>query len=91
MNVIAFVAIFLFLPETKERTLVLWPRSSILSRDRSLTIFQEELDYVFAVSTRKHAKFQATEALPWFFRRWVFFDKTAVEPELYSLKTDVKF
>lgn len=52
---------------------------------------QEELDYVFAVSTRKHAKFQVTEALPWFIRRWVFFDKSAEKPELYSLKTDVKF
>lgn len=50
LNVNAFVAIFLFLPETKERTL-------------------EELDYVFAVSTRKHAKFQVTEVLTWFYRR----------------------
>lgn len=54
-------------------------------------MLKEELDYVFAVSTRKHAKFQVTQALPWFVRRWVFFDKTGVEPELYSLKTDVKF
>ena len=46
LNVIALVAIFLFLPETKERTL-------------------EELDYVFAVSTRQHMKYQLTEVLPW--------------------------
>ena len=46
LNIIALIAIFLFLPETKERTL-------------------EELDYVFAVPTRQHAKFQTTQVVPW--------------------------
>lgn len=40
LNVLALVAIFLFMPETKQRTL-------------------EELDYVFGVPTRMHARFQA--------------------------------
>ena len=46
LNIIALIAIFFFLPETKERTL-------------------EELDYVFGVPTRQHAKFQHTQVLPW--------------------------
>jgi hypothetical protein len=37
--------IFLWVPETKQRTL-------------------EELDYVFAVPTRKHMRYQMTKALP---------------------------
>lgn len=45
LNVLAFVMIFLWLPETKQRTL-------------------EELDYVFAVPTRKHMHYQVTKALP---------------------------
>lgn len=64
LNIIALVAIFLFLPETKERTL-------------------EELDYVFAVSTRQHAKYQATEVLPWWMKRWILFRKGATCPKLY--------
>jgi hypothetical protein len=67
LNIIALVAIFLFLPETKERTL-------------------EELDYVFGVPTRTHARFQATETLPWFFKRWVFFQKSATSPQLYKVE-----
>lgn len=69
LNIIALVLIFLFLPETKERTL-------------------EELDYVFAVSTRRHAQYQLTEVLPWFCRRWILFQKNIPEPQLYNLKVD---
>ena len=64
LNVVAFILIFLFLPETKLRTL-------------------EELDYVFGVSTRRHAQFQMTEQAPWWFKRWVFMQKGAPEPQLY--------
>ena len=39
LNVIALIMIFLWVPETKQRTL-------------------EELDYVFAVPTRKHMSYQ---------------------------------
>ena len=56
--------IFLFVPETKQRTL-------------------EELDYVFAVPTRKHMNYQLTQALPWWFKRYVFFQKNAVLEPLY--------
>ncbi|KAI1976793.1 hypothetical protein LOZ53_006335 [Ophidiomyces ophidiicola] len=66
LNLIALVLIFLFLPETKQRTL-------------------EELDYVFAVPTRTHAKYQLTTVLPWWFKRYILMRKHAVCPELYHL------
>lgn len=44
----------------------------------------EELDYVFAVSTRQHAKFQLTQVLPWWIKRWVFMQKGLPCPHLYK-------
>jgi len=70
LNVIAFCMIFLFVPETKQRTL-------------------EELDYVFAVPTRKHVSYQLTVALPWWFRRYVFFQKGATLEPLYHFDNPV--
>ncbi|KAH6695446.1 hypothetical protein F5X68DRAFT_163696 [Plectosphaerella plurivora] len=67
LNVVAFVFIFLFVPETKQRTL-------------------EELDYVFAVPTGVHAKYQITQALPYFGRRWLCFDKSATLEPLYHIE-----
>ena len=67
LNITAWVLIFLFLPETKQRTL-------------------EELDYVFAVPTFTHAKYQVTKALPWWFKRWVFFQKDAQLEPLYKFE-----
>jgi hypothetical protein len=49
------------------------------TKQRSL----EELDYVFAVPTRVHAKFQTTKALPWWLRRYVLLKKSEQKPELY--------
>ncbi|KAH8751536.1 putative polyol transporter 5 [Hyaloscypha sp. PMI_1271] len=69
MNFIAFWMIFLFLYETKQRTL-------------------EELDYVFGVPTRTHAKYQLTKVLPWWFKRWVLFRKYEVCPELYKFEDE---
>ncbi|KAF3396189.1 putative polyol transporter 6, partial [Penicillium rolfsii] len=66
LNIIAFVLIFLFLPETKQRSL-------------------EELDYVFGVPTRTHAKYQLTQVLPWWIRRFIFGRKDLVCPELYKV------
>ncbi|KAI1138338.1 hypothetical protein F5Y05DRAFT_36235 [Hypoxylon sp. FL0543] len=48
----------------------------------------EELDYVFAVPNRKFAKYQVTKALPWWFKRWVFFQKNAVLEPLYHKDDD---
>lgn len=67
LNIVAFVLIFLFLPETKQRTL-------------------EELDYVFAVPTTRHAKYQLGTVLPWWFRRYVLFRKGAECPDLYRFE-----
>ena len=67
LNVIALVMIFLWVPETKQRTL-------------------EELDYVFAVPTRKHMSYQVTKALPYFFRRYVFRDTSARLDPLYQFE-----
>lgn len=62
--------IFLFVPETKQRTL-------------------EELDYVFAVPTRRHMSYQLTQALPWWFKRYVFFQRSAVLEPLYHFDSPV--
>lgn len=69
LNFIALILIFLFVPETKQRSL-------------------EELDYVFAVTTRQHARYQLTEVLPWWIRRYIFRRKDAVCPELYHTDVD---
>lgn len=68
LNIVALVLIFLFLPETKQRTL-------------------EELDYVFAVTTRRHAHYQLTEALPYWFKRYVLFRKNTPVPQLYKFES----
>ncbi|KAL7942930.1 sugar transporter domain-containing protein [Trichoderma barbatum] len=64
LNLVALALIFLFVPETKQKTL-------------------EELDYVFSVSDRRHAQYQLTEVLPWWTKRYVFFQKNGPCPELY--------
>ncbi|CAJ2512917.1 Uu.00g010360.m01.CDS01 [Anthostomella pinea] len=37
----------------------------------------EELDYVLAIPTGKHMKYHMTKSLPFFFKRWVCFNKNA--------------
>lgn len=67
LNVTAFFMIFLWVPETKQRTL-------------------EELDYIFAVPTRKHTAYQLTKWLPWFIQRYVFRNKNAKLEPLYHFE-----
>lgn len=67
LNVCALVMIFLWVPETKQRTL-------------------EELDYVFAVPTRKHASYQLTKALPYFVKRYILRNKSAYLEPLYHFE-----
>ncbi|KAI7163313.1 MFS transporter, partial [Hortaea werneckii] len=43
----------------------------------------EELDYVFGVSTRKHAAFELNEQIPWWFGKWILRRKGLPEPQLY--------
>lgn len=63
LNLLAFWLIFLWLPETKQKTL-------------------EELDYVFAVPTRTHMKYQVTKVAPYFLQRLAG-RKGLAEPQLY--------
>ncbi|KMK60853.1 MFS sugar transporter [Aspergillus fumigatus Z5] len=49
------------------------------TKQRSL----EELDRVFSISTRAHAKYQVTEVLPWWIRRYLLGRKDAVVRDIY--------
>lgn len=66
LNMMALIMIFLWVPETKQRTL-------------------EELDYIFAVPTRQHMRYQVTEVLPWAFR-WYILRKDVVLRPLYKFQ-----
>ncbi|KAL5603952.1 hypothetical protein FOVSG1_006702 [Fusarium oxysporum f. sp. vasinfectum] len=68
LNLVALALIFLFVPETKQKTL-------------------EELDYVFGVPDRTHAKYQLTKVLPWWFRRWILMKQGGACPDLYHDET----
>ncbi|KAL5485353.1 hypothetical protein ACEPAI_7995 [Sanghuangporus weigelae] len=46
----------------------------------------EELDYIFAVPTSRHASYQLTTWLPYFIKRYVFLDKTAHLEPLYHFE-----
>ncbi|KAL1893498.1 hypothetical protein Sste5346_006326 [Sporothrix stenoceras] len=46
----------------------------------------EELDYIFGVPTRRHAAYQLRHWLPWFMKRYVFFQKNAKLEPLYHLE-----
>jgi len=47
----------------------------------------EELDYVFAVPVRTHAKYQFTKFLPYVIKKYFFFRKTATLEPLYHFDT----
>ena len=64
LNVCAFVMIFFFVPETKQRTL-------------------EELDYIFAVPGKKFIAYQTGKAAPWWFKRWILWQRDAKLEPLY--------
>ncbi|KAK8210315.1 hypothetical protein M8818_003483 [Zalaria obscura] len=65
LNLIALVMIFLFVPETKQRTL-------------------EELDYIFAIPTRKFMAHQTGKVLPWWIQTYIFRRKVGPCPALWS-------
>jgi hypothetical protein len=45
----------------------------------------EELDYVFAVPTRTHMRYQVSQNLPWWFKTYVLRQKGLSKPVLYKL------
>lgn len=58
------------------------------TKQRSL----EELDYVFGVPTRTHAKYQLFTVFPWWFKRWVLFRKnTPPCPNLYKFEDEAQW
>jgi hypothetical protein len=44
----------------------------------------EELDYIFGVPTKKFVAYNFRVALPWWWKRWVLFDKSAKLRPLYT-------
>lgn len=72
LNVAAFVMIFFFVPETKQRTL-------------------EELDYIFAVPSRKFMSYQINKAAPYWFKRWILWQRNAQLEPLYELDKTIDF
>ena len=60
-------------------SIILLRQLSIETKQRTL----EELDYVFAVPTSKHISYQAKTFLPYWIRRYVFFQNVELEP-LYN-------
>jgi hypothetical protein len=85
LNMLAFVVILFFLPETKYVSLIPSSRALVLTanlRERTL----EELDYIFGVPTRQHATYQLRTWLPWFIKKWVFFQRKATLEPLYKLE-----
>lgn len=61
LNVTALIMIFLWVPETKQRTL-------------------EELDYVFAVPTSVHMRYQVCKVIPWWVKSRVLRRNAVLEP-----------
>ncbi|KAF2177611.1 MFS transporter [Zopfia rhizophila CBS 207.26] len=70
LNLVALVMIFLFVPETKQRTL-------------------EELDYIFAIPTRRFIKYQTGTVLPWWIRTYILRRKVGPCPALWSFEGHV--
>ena len=88
MNALAFIMIFLWLPETKQRSLegTFWlPCSSVV---RISTNIRTELDYIFAVSTRRHMNYQVGEVAPYWVKTQILRRKGLQSPTLYKFSDD---
>lgn len=70
LNMVAFVLLILFLPETKQRTL-------------------EELDQVFSIPTQEFIHYNLTKEVPYFFKRYFLFNRSARLEPLYVIEGDV--
>jgi hypothetical protein len=65
LNVLSFLLIFFFVPETAGATLG--------KQEGSLNyISLEELNYIFGVSTMKHIDYQLRHMVPWMFHRLIW-------------------
>ena len=87
LNVCALIMIFFLLPGTSYIYII----SSSSFTDFFFFLFKketkqrtlEELDYVFAVPTSRHVSYQAKTFLPYWIKRYVFFQNVELEP-LYN-------
>lgn len=87
LNIFMFVLIFLFVPETKQRSIEgqfkhsmssMWPISNITS----------DMDYLFAVPTRSFISFELRKTTPWFFKRYILRSTKEPKPELLYLRKE---
>jgi len=98
LNIIAFCMIFLFVPETKQRTLeeldyvvslfYLAPSLLGISLPTPCSIVTDA-SIQFAVPTGKHMHYQMTKALPYWFSRYVKRNKNATLEPLYRFDTNL--
>ena len=77
LNVLSFLLIFFFVPETAGATLG--------KEEGSLNyISLEELNYIFGVSTVKHINYQLRHMVPWMFNRLIWRLKHPFSRDPYS-------
>ena len=96
LNILALIMIFLWVPETKVSPSPLihppGPSFSLSSSDLCFLHQQrtlEELDYIFAVPTHRFMTYQTGTWLPWFIKRYIFWNKSAELTPLYTFDEGV--
>ena len=62
--------------------------ADIVSTLMSNTNFIAELDYIFAVSTRRHMNYQVKEVAPYWFKTQILRRKGLTPPRLYRFTDD---
>lgn len=65
--------------------LLIYPLNNSETKQRTL----EELDQVFSVPVGVFAKYQVTKSLPYFFKRWVLFQRNATLEPLYKVDQEM--
>ena len=85
LNVVAMTMIFLLMPGEYLLCCLFFCCYSCKIPTETKQRTLEELDYVFAVPTSKHANYQLKTFLPYWVRRYVLFQKVTLEP-LYNFE-----
>ena len=84
LNVIAFVMIFLWVPETKQRTLE--ELDYICKSSKWIFARRYRLIHgLVAVPTRRHMQYQVYEVIPWAFNRYILRRPAELHP-LYKFQ-----
>jgi hypothetical protein len=50
----------------------------------------EELDSIFSISTLTHARYQCTEVLPWWVKRWILYRKNEYCMSLFEFQAKIR-